>query len=411
LASGYQAFFTILIILTVTLYLEKDQTLKLIKNFNLRFTARLFMLAIITISSVLIFWVRNIIEKGSLFYPMKSSTLNNEIVLSNIGSEIPIEYSTHITQIFYQYLYSSLLVYYNFFSELIINKNVPTFDSDSRYYRTFVYDNRLGGFGVAIIVYFLWFGFLVHKKDRIRSVVIPLLIVGISILLIKLTIHPRYVVGVPLFFLLISASRIDILTKRFTKKMYPLYLMKITVICIIFLTVTITGKFYLDRVFPNGIQLRPNSFYSTIYEDVLNKECGDSYFIGGLQWYQPLWGRSGCGRLNDALLFEELLERNNELSVLEARIFESRVDSMVSAFISSDQSVRTIICTKAYTSLDYKLSLSIDLLKFKSRLPNVCDLVRDNISREALKNKLIKIETGEISIHYLDYEYYRLYPE
>ena len=382
-------------------------------NYNVKgFFRFLVTQASLLIFSVLFFvspfLIRNFLERGLILYPfgtpftLQTGPLDwgdsQQKVLANIRSEIPTNITGNIEIFFYQYIYSPFEVTIEIVRSILLHGSLPDFASNSIFYRSFIYDNRLNGFGITVVLLSVVL-LLILKESTSKLVNVTLLIALVGVfLLTPQSAHPRYMIGIPLFGLLVVSERFEHINYKRSYKSLTLRIYLILIIFLGFFYTLFSLKMYFDRLFPNSINIRPSSTHSAPYESTLNPECGNLYFVGHIQWYQILWGANGCGKLIDSVDYARIGPIDGSTLNPTFRIKQSDLGLLIKSFILDSSPSKTFVCT-INRNFDNTLS------NIEDHTRTVCSSASQSIFSHTPINSHYLVSPNQIEVYGLTFEY------
>ncbi len=231
-------------------------------------------------------WIRNQVTHDNFLFPyylidesagyMRLSS-ESEIKTVIYKNSIGIPNQSDFIVFIYQYFVSPIET--NF---LLVKQALLTTDLDFQevYFKVFTYDNRLGGFGPALIILML----LIVSKYGFKS--IPIVLITLSITSqIPIIIHPRYHLIIFIILVFIAVKGYE---KNLTNKYLSLFLVGIMSMVTLFAVANINE--YFKRIsapfnFSQGAQ-------------IINPDCLDVIKLGSDIWFGAnLWGPSYCGKV------------------------------------------------------------------------------------------------------------------
>jgi hypothetical protein len=249
-----------------------------------------------SIFGVLPVFIRNIIEFSNPFYPYKVPGFENGLFgHSKVSNYLTGFYSNQVNlddvpmtlAVFFQYFISPfqpLLVIFQSF-DFSPSKFVSGIASNEVIYRTFVYDNRLGGFGLLFVI--LVIAYLMYANTKFARATFLVFFLVFSIL--PTTIHPRYYLGIGLISLAIVVRALSlrkILSKRF--------FFSLVMVCAIF-SISANIFSWFARTTPSISAVNTFDENSKVLAQRINPLCLDSIHIGSGLWATTgLFGPSAC---------------------------------------------------------------------------------------------------------------------
>ena len=239
---------------------------------------------------------RNLIEHNNPLFPFYlADPSTGYLSLSKFSDQLQYSYLTQIGYeneslfgaLIYQYIFSPWVSLLDIFQNLEGSNKLSEFVGEESFYRTFVYDNRLGGFGPSILLMIILV-FMCYRNYSLAISVFFLLIFTI----IPTSIHPRYQLGlyfILIWVLLLKSSLRKILSLKFLPISYVLGAVIAT-----FAIINIFTLFY--RLAPIGFVNYPEVRESKSVAAKLNPDCSPVVHIGSGLWFgDALWGPELCG--------------------------------------------------------------------------------------------------------------------
>jgi hypothetical protein len=190
-----------------------------------------------------------------------------------------------------EYLVSPFQTLYGLFLKLprILNLDFSSVIQDPLFFRTFVYDNRLGGFGPILLLALIILTFFLRLSYR----EISFFWIGIAtFFFLPSSIHSRYYLTVGIVFVWIF---LDICSKRnFNVSLRnPMYVITMT-IALVFASVNVAALTY--RLFPSGITNYPVDQSTSELSRRINPDCSEILHVGSGIWgVSSVWGPNMCG--------------------------------------------------------------------------------------------------------------------
>lgn len=300
-----------------------------LRNFDFK-SIRLFLL--ITCFSFLIgnlpVGFRNWILFQNPFYPYKNFLFESGYFdYQTVSSGLSGFFSTQIgfpgtpTQLLFvhQYMYSPFKSILSLVFQVFSQSN---FMKTPDFYRVFIYDNRLGGFGVWFPLLIL-FSIVLAKKDKRLLGIIPALL---AFLMLPTSFHARYYLGVGLLILVFVLFLLEQI--EFPKRL----LLSLVIACLPFAAINSTALLLRNLNLPPLVQ--PIDRASANLAHRINPECRDSIHVGSGPWLtSALFGPNLCkipvlsfpvgGSLLDASIGEPKL-RNEDLETIATYFLENR---------------------------------------------------------------------------------------
>jgi hypothetical protein len=231
-------------------------------------------------------WIRNHVSHDNFLYPYYltdnstgymqfSSTTNilNSLYKNSIGMSNKSDLSVFI----YQYIISPFETSYFLVQQTLFN---TVSDFPEIYYKVFTYDNRLGGFGPAIILLIV----LIISKYGLKSIP-TLLILFLITSQMPVIIHPRY-------HFIIFTILVFIAFRDFEKTLKKKYLFVITLafMSVVTLFAVANTYEYFKRI------SSPTNFSQTA--QIINPDCLNVIKLGSDIWFGAnLWGPNYCGKV------------------------------------------------------------------------------------------------------------------
>jgi hypothetical protein len=388
-----------------------------ISNFSLKsflnyFYTQFYLFTLSTLMFVSPFLIRNFFEKGLVLYPFGTPFTsqkgildlneNQTLVLANIRSEIPSDMTGPFEILFFQYIYSPWKVAIEILLSIRHAGIIPDYTSNSLFYRSFIYDNRLNGFGISILLFALLI-FLFFYKEVLKPInlVSVFFLIGIFWLFPQ-SVHARYMIGIPLFLILIFSEKIEKLrAKHYSSPVLHNILIFLVLTVSLFSSYT-SLKMYLDRIFPFSINARPSSTHSAPFENTINPACGNLYFVGHIQWYQILWGSNGCGKLIDSIDYKRIGPIDGSNIDPNFKINKTQLVFLIDQFLNDNSPSKTFLCTLYQDSSNTSLIL-------KDLTNSTCTFSSKVINSRLKKLSGKEVQFGQIEVYGVTYEYTQLF--
>lgn len=271
------------------------------KKFNLREKiSRSFFLVVGFLVGTFPIFFRNIIEHQNPFFPFYAPGFSNGYLsLTKFSDQLQNSYLVQqgssseilLVSLFHQYVSGPFTTIY----EIILNVFKYKTDSLTKiaetesFYRTFVYDNRLSGFGPSFLIiililflYFRWKGLLY------------VFIIFIFMTIIPTSIHARYSLGLYLIGLIYLYS---VIQERKLEVDFKRNWFKPLMVVVIIFSILNVGNVYL-RMYPDGLKLYPEDRNTFQIAKFVNPDCSPiAHFGSGLWGGDSLWGPNLCGRV------------------------------------------------------------------------------------------------------------------
>jgi hypothetical protein len=252
--------------------------------------SRILSIAIVSVGAFVVavgpVWIRNHVSHNNFLYPyflidkstgyMQFSSQSN-ILTSNYKHSVGMSNKSDFIVYIYQYFVSPFETSYYLLKQALFN-NVSDFQEI--YYKVFTYDNRIGGFGPAVILLIV----LITIKYGIKSIPI-LLILFLITSQFPVIIHPRY-------HLIIFIILVFFAVKDYEKNMKNKYLFifMLGIMSVVTLFAVANTNEYLKRI--SG----PASYSQSA--QIINPYCLDTIKLGSDIWFGAnLWGPNYCGKV------------------------------------------------------------------------------------------------------------------
>ena len=250
---------------------------------------------------------RNTIEFGNPFYPYKVFFFNNGLFsfdkVSNFltdfyTQQVGLTTNNFIYNTFYQYLYSPFVIIINSIKEFDLNfMEYLNIMSEKEYiYRTFVYDNRLGGFGILFSLVVLIYIYKFKRQKEILIFLTCFLFFSIA----PTSIHPRYYLGIGIIALAVIIQKLErpvllVNIKSESKYLFPnKKLLVVLLLFSVFWNLVNTASFYSRTKF-NPFQEATIDRNSISISKRINPDCIDSIHIGSGLWATTgIFGPNSC---------------------------------------------------------------------------------------------------------------------
>ncbi len=246
----------------------------------------LMIMACASLTAVGPIWIRNQVSHGNFLFPyylidestgylrLSSESENKTVIYKNsIGMFNQSDFIVFIYQYFVSPIETSiLLVKQALFSSVL--------DFQAFYYKVFIYDNRLGGFGPAVILLIL----LIVIKYGIKSIPIALIILSITSQM-PIIIHPRYHLIIFTILVFFAFNNFE----NYLKNKYVFLLISgFMGVAILFAAANVNE--FLKRM------TAPTDFSQAA--QVINPDCLNVIKLGSDVWFGAnLWGPDYCGKV------------------------------------------------------------------------------------------------------------------
>jgi hypothetical protein len=290
LSIKYSAIIPILILITYLFYKTRTMMALIISV-----SVGAFLIAVGPI------WIRNYVAHNNFLYPYylidestgyMRFTSTSDILTSIYKNSIGMSKQSDFIVFIYQYFVSPIETSYLLVKQALFNN---VLDFQDVYYKVFTYDNRIGGFGPAVILLIL----LIVGKHGIKSFPRALILILITSL-IPVIIHPRY-------HLIIFTILVFIVAKNYAtheKSKYTfLFISGMMSVVILFAMVNINE--FLKRI------TAPTSY--TEGAQRINPNCLNVIKLGSDVWFGAnLWGPNYCGKvLSGSFVYNNEIELNS----------------------------------------------------------------------------------------------------
>jgi hypothetical protein len=241
-------------------------------------------------------FLRNVIEFGNPLYPYKVFFFENGLFglnkVSNFLSEfyaqqVGLNEDNFFFNTFYQYIFSPFLIIIKSISELDFNFTdyLAKMSSSDFIYRTFVYDNRLGGFGILFSISLMVYVLRFKSKKELVYVFIGFIFFSIA----PTSIHPRYYLGIGIIVFAICLQKLKSRNLLDRTKLLSLLL---TVS--IFWNLANLSSFYFRTKF-NPLDDAFIDRNSAVISQRINPDCIDSIHVGSGLWATTgIFGPNSC---------------------------------------------------------------------------------------------------------------------
>ena len=307
--------------------------------------------------------VRNIIEFSNPLYPYKIPGFSNGLFgFSKVSNYLSRFYSDQIGmsghgaifEITYQYILSPFLVVRNILSDFFSTKSnfASVLRKDEFIFRTFVYDNRLGGFGLTFtILMILFLIFTIRKRESLL-----LIMAFISFSYFPTAIHPRYYLSFAIIFL-------SIFIRRLIKEQWLHNKLVMSLILSVSLVWTCSNVLSLyARAESNVLSSHAYDQNSKFLANTINPNCAKSIHVGSGLWATTaLFGPNGCSIPSYSL--------NMGGSLIDVSIGPQRISakhlSEIGAIVQSRTSPLIVICTHPKNKVDPCIAVTKYLSKMK----------------------------------------------
>lgn len=290
---------------------------------------------------------RNMISFQNPLFPYQFGPFNSGYFsLKSYSADLGNLYASQVNWTGYSLLEQGLRQYFvsPFQSIYLFISRIPEFlkldfantINDPFFYRTFVYDNRLGGFGpiilFSVIILLLKCGLNVLEK------LVFVLSLG-AFLFLPSFIHSRYYLTIGIVYLWIA---LDLCSRKkiiFNFRRPIAVLM--TSLLIVFSGSNVASLAY--RLFPNGIANYPIDQSTASLSTKINPDCSEIFHVGsGLWGVDAVWGPNLCGSVFAGININGFLF-NSKIGNTE---LEERDLNRISKFIyNSESEKKRIVCS------------------------------------------------------------------
>jgi len=271
------------------------------KKFNWREKiSRSFFLILGFLVGTFPIFFRNIIEHQNPFFPFYAPGFSNGYLsLTKFSDQLQNSYLVQqgsssellLVSLFHQYVSGPFITIY----EIVLNvfnykaSSLPKIAETESFYQTFVYDNRLSGFGpsfliilIILVFYFRWKGLYYVFLIFLFMTIIPT------------SIHARYSLGLYLIGLIYLYS---VIQERKLEVDFNRNWFKPVMGVVIIFSILNAGNVYL-RMYPDGLKLYPEDRNTFQIAKFVNPDCSPiAHFGSGLWGGDSLWGPNLCGRV------------------------------------------------------------------------------------------------------------------
>jgi hypothetical protein len=317
---------------------------------------------------------RNLIEHNNPLFPFYfSDPSTGYLSLSKFSDQLQYSYLTQIgyedeslfDALIYQYIYSPWVSLLDIFQNLEGSNKLSEFVEEESFYRTFVYDNRLGGFGPSILLMIILV-FICYRNYSLALSILFLLV----FMIIPTSIHPRYQLGlyfILIWVLLLKSSMRKILSLKFLPISYVLGAAIAT-----FAIINIFTMFY--RLAPIGFANYPEVRESKSVAAKLNPDCSPIVHIGSGLWFgDALWGPELCGTV---LKSEYVNGYILDYKIGETNLSKDQINSVEEFALQNPKTLR-IVCSKPQIS-----ELPNDVTIIPKIKNDPCSEIYNNLSKK-----------------------------
>jgi hypothetical protein len=192
---------------------------------------------------------------------------------------------------FYQYILSPFITIYQIFVNIFKfqGESLVKIRETESFYRTFVYDNRLSGFGPSLLLLLIIL-FLVFRRKGLLYVIATF----VFMISIPTSIHARYSLGLYLIGLIFLFNVVE--ERKSTVDLRKIWLRPILVVTLIFGVLNVGNVYF--RMYPEGIKFYPEDRNTYKVAKFVNPDCSPiAHFGSGLWGGDSLWGPNLCGRV------------------------------------------------------------------------------------------------------------------
>ena len=290
LSIKYSALIPILILITYLLYKNRSMTALMTAV-----SAGAFLTAVGPI------WIRNYVEHNNFLYPYylvnesagyMRFTSTSDILTSIYKNSIGMAKQSDFVVFIYQYFVSPIETSYLLVKQALFN-NVSDFQDV--YYKVFTYDNRIGGFGPAVIILLLLIVGLHGIKSLPRALILILITSQIPVI-----IHPRY--HLIIFTILVFIAAKNYATHVMSRYTF-IFISGLMSVVMLFAIVNVNE--FLKRI------TAPTNFAEGAQR--INPNCLNVIKLGSDVWFGAnLWGPNYCGKvLSGNFVYNNEIELNS----------------------------------------------------------------------------------------------------
>jgi hypothetical protein len=246
-------------------------------------------------------WIRNYVEHNNYLYPYylrdesagyMRFTSTSDILTSIYKNSMGMAKQSDFIVFIYQYFASPIETSYLLVKQAIFN-NVSDFQDV--YYKVFTYDNRIGGFGPAVIILILLIVGMHGTKSLPRALILILITSQIPVI-----IHPRY-------HLIIFTILVFIAAKNYSTHIISRYTFILIsgLMSVVALFAMANVNEFLKRI------TAPTNF--TEGAQRINPSCLNVIKLGSDVWFGAnLWGPNYCGKvLSGNFVYQNEIELNS----------------------------------------------------------------------------------------------------
>jgi hypothetical protein len=243
---------------------------------------------------------RNIIEHHNPFFPFYAPGFRNGYLsLTKFSDQLQNSYliqqgspnDSLLVSMFYQYILSPFITIYQIFVNIFKfqGESLVKIRETESFYRTFVYDNRLSGFGPSLLLLLIIL-FLVFRRKGLLYVIATF----VFMISIPTSIHARYSLGLYLIGLIFLFNVVE--ERKSTVDLRKIWLRPILVVTLIFGVLNVGNVYF--RMYPEGIKFYPEDRNTYKVAKFVNPDCSPiAHFGSGLWGGDSLWGPNLCGRV------------------------------------------------------------------------------------------------------------------
>ena len=310
-------------------------------------------------------FIRNIIEFSNPFYPYQVPGFENGLFgHSKVSNYLTGFYSGQVNladvpmtvAVFFQYFLSPFQPFLVLLNNLDLSSSnfVSNVASHEVIYRTFVYDNRLGGFGLIFVI--LAVSYLISVKSKFARLTFLICFLGFSLL--PTSIHPRYYLGFGLISIAVFVRALNS-RKIFSKRNF----LTLIVVFSIFSAAMNTFNWFA-RTNPSIFQTNTYDENSRALAQTINPKCLDSIHVGSGLWATTgLFGPSAC-----SIPFFSLTVGGSLIDAyIGPRFLTSRSLNRIEAELLKRQTPVQIICTHP------------------KNMPDPCNSIQSHLSMKGVK--------------------------
>ena len=338
-------------------------------------------------------FLRNLIEHNNPFFPFYSPGFTNGYLsLTKFSDQLQNSYRVQlggqdqplVWGLFHQYIASPFVTLFDLTNNIFNHSGnlISQINGTESFYRTFVYDNRLSGFGPSFVLMLIVFILLFGRQGLLHIFGIILLI-----FITPTSIHARYSLGLYLIGLVFISLVVE---KREMKIEPPKNLLRPFLAASLIFAVLNIGNVYF-RMFPNGLGVYPEDRNTYTVSNFVNPDCAPIVHYGsGLWGGDALWGPNLCGKVVKSTYVNGYILD----AALGPEVINSTQLEEVSLFAAKYPDNLRILCSTPSTAPIEEGITTIPVSKI-----NPCDKIFERLSNEYFLTKSQELIEERVGPH------------